>query len=369
MDFTEYLKRQSSRPLVIVSGLVLVLLIGTADYLTGEELSISIFYLLPIMFVAWFINTRAGIFMSIVSTAIWHIAGSVVNHTYSHSLIPYWNSIVQLSFFLIIVFILSALKSAYEKKGDLVDELKETLSELRRSEEELKRRTRELADSNAELERFAYVAAHDLKGPLLVVEGYIQRLKRRHKDKLDSDAEKIIGYVVDGITRMRTLINDLLTYARVGTKTDNFKLINCNDIVKHALANLQIAIGEKGAIVTHDHLPDVFADEVQMIQLFQNLIGNGIKFCTDEVPRVHVSAEQKYNEWIFSVRDNGIGIDKKDAERIFDIFHRLHSDAQYPGTGIGLAICKKIAERHGGKIWVQSEPGKGSIFNFAIPIR
>jgi len=155
----------------------------------------------------------------------------------------------------------------------------------------------------------------------------------------------------------------------VGTKTDNFKLINCNDIVKHALANLQIAIGEKGAIVTHDHLPDVFADEVQMIQLFQNLIGNGIKFCTDEVPRVHVSAEQKHNEWIFSVRDNGIGIDKKDAERIFDIFHRLHSDSQYPGTGIGLATCKKIAERHGGKIWVQSEPGKGSIFNFVIPIR
>jgi signal transduction histidine kinase len=367
MNVSEYLKKQSSRPLIIVSGLILVLLIGTADYLTGEELSISIFYLLPIIFVAWFTNTKSGVFMSIVSIAIWHIAGFMIGQTYSHSLILYWNSIVQLGFFLIIVLISSALKTEYEKKTNLINKLNDTLAELKQSEEELKQRTKELSESNAELERFAYVAAHDLKGPLLAVEGFIQRLKRRHKDKLDSDAETIIGYAVDGVTRMRTLINDLLAYAKVGTKKDPFKLASVNNIIERALSNIQTDIEEKGAVVTCDVLPDILTDEVQMTQLFQNLIGNGIKFCKDRAPRINISAEQKNNEWVFSVRDNGIGIDKKDADRIFDIFQRLHSTAQYPGTGIGLAICKKIAERLGGRIWVESEPGKGSAFNFTIP--
>lgn len=305
--------------------------------------------------------------MSIVSTIVWHIAGFMIGHTYSYSIILYWNSIMQLGFFMIIVLIFSALKTEYEKKANLIIKLNDTLAELKRSEEDLKQKTQELTESNAELERFAYVAAHDLKGPLLAVEGFIQRLKRRHKDKLDSDAETIIGYAMDGINRMRTLINDLLAYARAGTKTDIFKLTRCDDIVKHAISNLQIEIDEKGAIVTYDHLPDIFTDETQMTQLFQNLIGNGIKFCKDETPRINISAKQKDNDWIFSVRDNGIGIDKKDAERIFDIFQRLHSSSQYQGTGIGLAICKKIVERHGGKIWVTSESGKGSTFSFSIP--
>jgi len=368
MRVNEYFKKQSSRPLVIIIGLILVFLIGIADYVTGEELSISIFYLLPILFVTWFVNTKAGFIISVVSTIVWHVAGFMINHTYSYSIILYWNNIVQLGFFLIAVFILSGLKSEYEKKNALIAELKVALADLKRSEEALKQKTQELADSNAELERFAYVAAHDLKGPLLAVEGFIQRLKRRHKDKFDSDAETIIGYAMDGVHRMKTLIQDLLAYARVGTKTDKFKLIHSSGVVNRSISNLQFQINEKGAIVTYDNLPDIFADETQMTQLFQNLIGNGIKFCKNGIPRIDISAKQELNNWIFSVSDNGIGIDKKDAERIFDIFQRLHSSSQYQGTGIGLAICKKIVERHGGEIWIESEPGEGSTFNFTVPI-
>ena len=167
---------------------------------------------------------------------------------------------------------------------------------------------------------------------------------------------------------MNTLIQDLLTYARVGTKTDNFKLVHSSDVVNRAISNLQIQIDEKGATVTYKDLPDIFTDETQMTQLFQNLIDNGIKFCRDNIPHIDISARQKDDKWLFSVSDNGIGIDKKDAERIFNIFQRLHSSSQYQGTGIGLAICKKIVERHGGEIWVESEPGKGSRFNFTVPI-
>lgn len=368
MRVNEYLKRQSSRPLVFIIGLILVLLIGIADYVTGEELSISIFYLLPIAFVTWFINRKAGSFISVISTIVWHVAGFMINHAFSYSIILYWNNIVQLGFFLIVVFILSELKSEYEKKTAIIAELKVALANLKRSENELKQKSRELADSNAELERFAYVAAHDLKGPLMAVEGFIQRLERRHKDKLDSDAQAIIGYAMDGVHRMNTLIQDLLTYARVGTKTDNFKLVHSSDVVNRAISNLQIQIDEKGATVTYKDLPDIFTDETQMTQLFQNLIDNGIKFCRDNIPHIDISARQKDDKWLFSVSDNGIGIDKKDAERIFNIFQRLHSSSQYQGTGIGLAICKKIVERHGGEIWVESEPGKGSRFNFTVPI-
>lgn len=213
------------------------------------------------------------------------------------------------------------------------------------------------------------MAAHDLKSPLTAVEGQVIRLRRRHKDKLDPDAEKIIGYAIDGINSMKALINDLLAYARVGTKSEDFKAVHCNDIASRAIANLQTDIGEKGALVTYDNLPEVFADNIQMTQLLQNLIGNGIKFCKDKTPHVHIAVKQKGSEWVFSVRDNGIGIDPKDADRIFNIFQRLHSNTEYSGTGIGLAICKKIVDRHGGRIWVESEPGKGATFFFTIPHR
>jgi PAS domain S-box-containing protein len=241
------------------------------------------------------------------------------------------------------------------------------ITERRRAEEELKRHAEELARSNAELEQFAYVASHDLQEPLRMVASYTQLLSRRYRDRLDSTAEEFMDYAVDGARRMQNLINDLLTYSRVGTRGKEFAPTDCGKVLETAIANLQTAIEENGAAVAQDPLPVVMADDSQMLQLLQNLVANAVKFHGAEPPRVHVSARRQAKDWLFAVRDNGIGIDSAHQQRIFTIFQRLHGKAEYPGTGIGLAICKKIVERHGGRIWVESQAGQGATFLFTIP--
>ena len=200
-----------------------------------------------------------------------------------------------------------------------------------------------------------------------MVASYTQLLANRYQDKLDDDARDFIAFAVDGATRMQTLITDLLNYSRVGTRGKPFQPVNCEAILERVLASLKLAMSESGTTVSHDPLPAVIGDELQLGQLFQNLLANAIKFHGEGPPLIHISAERNGNAWTFSIRDNGIGIAPEHTERIFLIFQRLHSREEYPGTGIGLAVCKKIVERHGGRIWVNSQPGNGATFLFTIP--
>jgi PAS domain S-box-containing protein len=241
------------------------------------------------------------------------------------------------------------------------------ITERKRAQEQLQRTAEELARSNADLEQFAWVASHDLQEPLRMVAGYVQLLERRYKGRLDADAEEFIGFAVDGAKRMQTLINDLLAYSRIATRGKPPAPTDAGQALEGALANLKLAIQDCGAAVTRGKLPTVMADPTQLSQLFQNLIGNALKFKGAAPPAIHVDATERNGEWVFAVKDNGIGIEPKDRERIFQLFQRLHGHADYPGTGIGLAVCKKIVERHGGRIWVESEPGRGSTFYFTIP--
>jgi len=233
-------------------------------------------------------------------------------------------------------------------------------------ENELRQTLEKLKQSNAELEQFAYVASHDLQEPLRMVASYVQLLERRYKGKLDSDADEFIGYAVDGANRMRALIDDLLTYSRVGRLGKPFEPTNLEKTMDLVLQNLSASIADSGAIVTYDKLPVIVADGGQLVQVFQNLIGNAIKFHGKEPPRIHVSAKDKGTEYQFSVSDNGIGIDPQYFDHLFRIFQRLHTREEYPGSGIGLAICKKIVERHGGHIWIESQVGKGSTVYFTL---
>jgi PAS domain S-box-containing protein len=260
---------------------------------------------------------------------------------------------------------MSPLESA---EGILVTAAIRDITERKKSEEHLLKTVGELKRSNDELQQFAYVSSHDLQEPLRMVSSYTQLLAKRYKGRLDSDADEFITFAVDGCNRMQGLIQDLLAYSRAGTNGKALCKVSGEDVLQKALTDLRMTIKQSGAVVTHDTLPAVRADETQLTQVFQNLIGNAIKYRSAEVPRVHVSATRNGgNEWTFSVRDNGLGIDPQYFERIFILFQRLHGRDEFEGTGIGLAICKKILERLGGRIWVESQPEKGSTFYFALP--
>jgi PAS domain S-box-containing protein len=237
-------------------------------------------------------------------------------------------------------------------------------------EEDLIIKAAELARSNIELQQFAYIASHDLQEPLRAISGFTELLVKRYHGKIDEKADTYIDFITEGTTRMQQMIQDLLTYSRVQTQVHEFVLIDSNTSLDLALSDLQVATKEHNAVITNDPLPSIYADQEQITKMFQNLIGNAIKFHKPGIaPNVHISAKQDKNNWIFSVSDNGIGIRQEYADRIFKIFQRLHTRDEYPGTGIGLAICKRIAEQHGGTIWIESVPGTGSTFYFTIPKR
>jgi PAS domain S-box-containing protein len=242
------------------------------------------------------------------------------------------------------------------------------VTERREWEDALARRSSELEQSNAELQQFAYVASHDLQEPLRMVVSFLGLLKKRYSDKLDAEAQEFIDFAVDGGTRMQQLIQDLLTYSRVGGRDLAVETVDSNMLLDDVLRELRGSIEEQRARVTRGQLPRVQADPTQLARVLQNLIANAIKFrAPDSTPRVHMDAQRLPAAWMFSVKDNGIGIPPEQFDRIFRIFQRLHSQTEYPGTGIGLAICKRIVERHGGRIWVESSPGEGTTFFFTIP--
>jgi len=266
----------------------------------------------------------------------------------------------------------SLARATNEMAGKLntsVENLHKEISDRKQAEREIRRLNEDLLRSNRELEQFAYVASHDLQEPLRMVSSYTQLLAKRYEGKLDQDAHDFIHYAVDGANRMQRLIQDLLAYSRITTRASPFVPLDLHEALGEAVANLQTAINESDAMVTNGELPSVNADRTQLVQVFQNLVGNAIKFRKEEdPPRIHVGAERTGSEWIISVKDNGIGIDPQYFNRLFAIFQRLHGKQEYPGTGIGLAICRRIVTRHGGRIWVESASGDGATFHFTMKV-
>jgi light-regulated signal transduction histidine kinase (bacteriophytochrome) len=252
-----------------------------------------------------------------------------------------------------------------------INDFKEAQDSLHRINDELEHRVRartsELSRSNADLEQFAYVASHDLQEPLRMISSYVKLLARRYQGKLDADADAFIGFAVDGADRMTRLIRDILLYARAGSESRALEPIDTNAALQTALTNLTVSIAESNAEVTCDPMPTVPAELTGLTEVFQNLIGNALKFRGEAPAKIHIAAVRWDGAWIFTVNDNGIGFDPATSRNLFQLFQRFHSSEEYPGTGIGLAMCKKIVERHGGRIWAESQPGKGSRFHFAIP--
>ena len=247
--------------------------------------------------------------------------------------------------------------------------LQKEISERQRAELALQKTNQELARSNAELEQFASIASHDLQAPLATIANYAQLLEERDKDNLDAKAHQFIHKIVKGSSRMQKLIDDLLEYSRVSSRGQKFEVCDCNRILEEVMANLQGVIHKNKASLSYSLMPVVMGDNSQLVQLFQNLISNAIKYHGDEPPVIEITSLNQNEYWLFAVRDNGIGIDPKYFSRIFQIFQRLHTQEAYSGTGIGLAICQKILARHGGKIWVESELGQGATFYFTLPQR
>jgi light-regulated signal transduction histidine kinase (bacteriophytochrome) len=245
--------------------------------------------------------------------------------------------------------------------------MNEETKERRKAETAIDHYAAELERSNYELQQFAYVASHDLQEPLRMVTSYLGLLTKRYGDKLDKDANEFVAYATEGAARMQLLIQDLLAYSRVGTQGEPLRPMDCRSVLEQAKKNLTIALQEANGQVIHEPLPEVSGDATQLVQLFQNLLSNALKFRGRNKPLVQIGAVPNDGKWLFSVRDNGIGLNPDHAERIFVIFQRLHTNQEYDGTGIGLAICKRIVERHGGTIWVQSSPGEGATFYFTLP--
>jgi signal transduction histidine kinase len=364
---------------VLEAVLFFVLMVTAAQIFFGDEFGIGTsHYPIGIIFFPFFIWAAFRFGQRGATTAILLASGLAVWGTVN-GFGPFVRGTMNESLLLLQSYMAAGVVTILAMTAVLT-ERKHAELELRRAHDELemrvKERTAALESANAvlvrqaqELERFAYISSHDLKEPLRMITSYLKLLAKRYQGKLDTDANEFIKYAVDGADRMAHLIHDLLEYSRIRGTEKKVGSVDCEVLWERMILNLKPAIEETGALLTHDPLPTVMGDATQLGQVFQNLLGNALKFRSRAVPRVHVMAERRGTEWIFSVRDNGIGIDGQYAERIFNVFQRLHPQAEYPGTGVGLAICKRIVEGHGGRIWVASVPGAGATFCFTLPTR
>lgn len=349
-----------------IAGVVLIVAMEVVEYYTDGKVKLSTLHAVPILAVSWLHGAKGGLLLAAVSGLVVLTVEFVQGDSVS-SLIPYGNVLVRTGVYAALAVALSRLKSELTERQRLIGELNRVLAERKRAEAELKIKAEELARSNAELEQYASIAAHDLKSPLVVIGGYLQLLRRQCEGQLGQKAESLIARALEGVGQMETVISDLLAYARIGAEDEDRGWVEADDALDQALENLRDEVEANGAAVSRDPLPRVRASRSQLVQVFQNLAANAIKFRGEASPRLHVGTKRDGSTLIFSVRDNGIGIEPGQTERIFRLFERLRKDPEVPGTGIGLAICKKIVERHGGRIWAESAPGRGATFFFTLP--
>ncbi len=355
----EPVRAKRARTILAAAAALSILAFGLLDYLTGIEIGFSIFYVLPLAGVAWYGGRGAALGLAGFATIIWLAADGLGGHDHSHALIPFWNALVRLGFFATIVWALGALRDLYLEKAAFVRELGDEVAGAERARQDLER-------SNEELERYAHVAAHDLRSPLVTVGGYMRLLERRYGPELGPDAEVYLRHALEGVDRMEALIDDLLDYAKLDGPRPARAPTDLGRALTRALEALRAEVEESGARIQREVLPEVLGHEERLARLFQNLVGNAIKFRRETPPLVRVWAERGEGAWVISVEDNGIGIPPEQLGDVFAPFHRLHGGSEYSGTGMGLAICKKIAEQHGGRIWAESEPGQGTTFRFTL---
>lgn len=338
--------RPTDVPLAATIGasLVLLALVGWLDWVTGQ-IGFLLFYLAPVGLAAWFGGRRAGLVLSASAAAVWL---RVYIHEYGSGnwAAAGWETGIALGSFATVSLLLSALKASRRRREAMAEEL---------------------ARSNRELQEFARIVSHDLQEPLRTMAGFVQLLQDHYRGRLGADADEYIAFVVDGAARMKGMIKALLEYSRVGRGGEKAGPVSCQAALEEALANLRQALEDAQGQVTWDPLPTVVAYGPHLTQVFQNLVGNAVKFRGELPPVIHVGCHRAKGEWVLSVRDNGIGFDPKQADRLFQVFQRLHTQKEYPGFGIGLSISKKVVEGRGGRIWVESEEGRGACFFFTIP--
>jgi light-regulated signal transduction histidine kinase (bacteriophytochrome) len=352
MKVLEYLNKLP-KTLITVSGLVFTVALGIIDYLTGPDISFLIVYLLPVSFVTWFVGIRAGIFIFIVGAAEWVYEDVIVGHSHPHFIIPYWNVFMKFGIFLLIIYILSALKKVLESEKDSNKKLEQSINELN--------------ELNREMEAFGYSVSHDLRTPLVVIGLSCNRLLKKYSDRFDEKGREELKIIRESTKKMDNIIDGLLALSRLGRRQIKFENIDMNNLVKDIIDELKPFTSEGTSIDIKDLAP-AKGDQLMLHQVLYNLLSNAIKFTkSKEAAVIEVGCKSEIDEYIYYIKDNGAGFDIQYADKLFHVFQRLHKAEEFEGTGIGLAIVQRIINRHGGRVWAEGKVNEGATFYFSLP--